>query len=381
VYSIRSYGEMIRDAPRMDAYVRALRQAVRPGCVVADIGTGTGIFALLACRFGARRVFALDPSGAIELARAIAVDNGLADRIEFLQAASTEVTLPERADVIVSDLRGILPLHQGHLVAIADARRRLLAPGGVMIPQRDTLWAAVVDAPDSHDRVTAPWLDNAYGLDMSAGSRVLANSFHKIAPARHQLVTTPALLATLDYEKTDETDLRARASLRVTRTVSAHGVCVWFDSTLAKGVTMSNAPGQPSLIYKNAFFPWPQAVDLMPGDEVDLELRADLVGGDYLWTWNSRIGPQGAGEPRRRFNQSEFFGEIHSGTLLRKRAASHVPALGEDGNVQRFILDEMARGAPLGEIARRLAEAYPKRFTRWQDALAHVGEVSARFSE
>jgi protein arginine N-methyltransferase 1 len=381
MYSIRSYGEMIRDAPRMDAYVRALRQAVRPGCVVADIGTGTGIFALLACRFGARRVFAVDPSRAVDLARQIADDNGMADRIEFLQAPSTEVTLPECADVIVSDLRGILPLHQEHLVAIIDARRRLLAPGGVMIPQRDTLWAAVVEAPDIHANVNAPWLDNAYGLDMSAGSRVLANSFHKFTPARDQLVTSPALLANLDYETIDVTDVRAYASMEVARAVPAHGICMWFESTLTPGVTMSNAPGEPSLIYKNAFFPWPEAVDLMHGDEVRLDMRADLVGGEYLWTWNSLIVPRGGGEPRARFNQSEFFGEIHPGTLLPKRAASYVAALGEDGKVQRFILDEMARGAPLGDIARGLAEAYPKRFPRWEDALAQVGEVSVRFSE
>ena len=89
MYSIADYGAMISDKVRMGAFVRALREAVKPGAVVIDIGTGTGIFALLACRFGARRVYAIEPDDAIQVAREIAVANGCADRIEFIQAMST----------------------------------------------------------------------------------------------------------------------------------------------------------------------------------------------------------------------------------------------------------------------------------------------------
>ena len=68
---------------------------------------------------------------------ASARDNGFADRIVVLQQRSTEVTLPERADVIVSDLRGVLPPYATHFADILDARRRLLAPAGRLLPMRD----------------------------------------------------------------------------------------------------------------------------------------------------------------------------------------------------------------------------------------------------
>lgn len=125
---------MIADKGRMDAYVKGLRQAVKPDSVVVDIGTGTGIFALLACQFGAKKVYAIEPSDAIQVAREIAKSNGYADRIEFIQKLSTQVNLPELADVIISDIRGMLPLFQQHIPAIADARTRLLAEGGILIP-------------------------------------------------------------------------------------------------------------------------------------------------------------------------------------------------------------------------------------------------------
>jgi len=100
----------------------------------------------VACRFGSERVFAIEPAEIIQVAREVAAANDCADRIEFLEDLSSRVTLPVRADVILSDLRGILPLFQHHIPTIVDARRRFLAPGGTLIPQKDVLWAAVVEA-------------------------------------------------------------------------------------------------------------------------------------------------------------------------------------------------------------------------------------------
>src|SRR5437879_5788303 len=126
MYTIKNYGSMIADSVRTNAYCEALRQAIKPETVVCDIGTGSGFFALLACHFGARKVYAIEPSGAIEIAREIAAANRCLDRIEFIQKLSTKTNLPQRADLIVSDLRGVLPLFEQHLPSIIDARGRLL---------------------------------------------------------------------------------------------------------------------------------------------------------------------------------------------------------------------------------------------------------------
>src|SRR5688572_9108388 len=160
MYSIHSYGQMLADATRMDAYTAALRRAVKPGSVVLDLGCGPGMFALLACQMGVRRVYAVEPDNVIQLAREAAVANGFEHRIEFFQNLSSEITLPEQADVIISDLRGVLPWYQHHIPSIVDARSRFLAPGGILIPRRDVLWAAIVDTPDRYQELVAPWQSN-----------------------------------------------------------------------------------------------------------------------------------------------------------------------------------------------------------------------------
>jgi len=382
MYSILGYGSMIADKGRMDAYVKGLRQAVKPDSVVVDIGTGTGIFALLACQFGAKKVYAIEPSDAIQVAREIAKSNGYADRIEFIQKLSTQVVLPELADVIISDIRGIVPLFQQHIPSIVDARKRLLAPGGIMIPQRDTLWAAVVEVPHLYNRIVSAWDDSEYGFDMKAARQIVTNIWSKgwVAPA--QLLTTPQSWATLDYTTIESPDISAEINWDVARSGTAHGLSVWFDATLAEGISFSNAPGMPELIYSIAFFPWTEAVLLRVGDKVSVTLQANLVGEDYVWRWNTCVlegdNPE---KVKAKFQQSTFFGMPLSPAQLRKTAANYVPTLNEDGEIDRLILELMSSGMPLGDIANRVKEKFPSCFRNSPDALTRVGDISKKYSK
>lgn len=378
MYTISNYGGMIRDAGRMSAYVRALRAAITPESVVLDIGTGTGILAQIAAQLGARRVFAIEPSESISIAREIASANPGADRVEFFQALSTELTLPERATVLVSDLRGILPQLQKHIVAIADARSRHLLPGAVQIPMLDRLWTCVVEAPEQHREVSFPWLENPYGLDMRAASHAVANSFWRAAFQPSQLLTDRKCCEVLDYRTIVEPDMHTEVSLRTVRSGVGHGLAVWFDAELADGISFSNAPGAAPLVYGNAFFPWPRPVALREGDLVELGLRADLLGDDYTWSWRTRITC--AGEPPIEFRQSDFFGDPMSADRLNRQSADHRPRLDDQGKVDALILRLMGEQLPLGEIAREVAVQFPARFARVQDALTHVGEMSVRYS-
>jgi type I protein arginine methyltransferase len=168
VYSINFYGAMILDRGRTEAYAKAIRARVKPGATVLDIGCGQGILTLFACQADARKVYAIEPDGVIEIAREAAVANGYADRVEFIQALSTEASLPEKVDVIVSDLHGVLPPYRGSIASILDARDRFLKPGGFIIPERETIFVTIVNAPASHERIVAvgEWL----WLRLSGGS-------------------------------------------------------------------------------------------------------------------------------------------------------------------------------------------------------------------
>lgn len=311
MYSVHFYGQMLADATRMEAYAAALRRVVKPDSVVMDLGCGPGVFALLACKLGARRVYAVEPENIIGLAREAAHANGFSDRIEFFETLSTEITLPEPATIIISDLRGVLPWFEQHIPSIIDARERLLARGGVLIPQRDVLWAAVVEAPQQYEGLIGPWR-NSFDLDLSAGARLVTNHWRKSRLKPEQLLTEPINWTTLDYYEVSNPDIQAEISWQAARSGTAHGFAVWFDSELVEDIRISNHPAAPEMIYGIGFFPFTKPIEVVEGKRIAVRLAADLVNDGYVWRWDTEVAGKAS------FKQSSFFGVPLSTNRLRK---------------------------------------------------------------
>lgn len=314
MYNVSAYGKMLVAGPRVDAYVAALRRAIRPGSVVVELGSGPGFFAIVACQLGARRVFAIEPDNIIQVGRDAAREHGVADRIEFIQSLSTKVTLPQRADVIVSDLRGILPWFQHHIPSIIDARSRFLAPGGNLIPSLDRLWAAPVEVPAQYEAIVRPWEDCA----LSSGRKLAVNSWSKIRVKPADLLGQAVCWHELDYGRVEEVNVRCDISLPVARSGTAHGLAVWFDTELFEDAGFSNAPGAAELIYGNAFLAFEQAVEVVAEDRMEVTIEARLIGDDYAWQWNTTV--MSSEEIKCSFKQSTLLGAPLSISELRKRA-------------------------------------------------------------
>jgi protein arginine N-methyltransferase 1 len=377
MYSIRAYAGMIYDTRRLEAYQRALQLIVNPDSVVVDIGTGLGIFAFLACRAGARKVYAIEPSAVIAVARELAATNGYLQRIEFIEDISTRVTLPGPADVIVSDMAGAIPLYQQHLPSIADARKRLLKPHGTLIPRSDTLWAAVVNAEAVHARI-APSIDRSLGLDMRPAWKMAANVYSNTSFTEAQLATAAQRLAILDYSQIEDPNLHTQVQWDVTHPGQGHGISVWFDRTLADGVFFSTAPGQPEMIYGALFLPWPEPVKLNETDTIVLDISADLGSEDYIWRWNTTVF-SGA-QVKYKFRQSDFLGEPRSPARLRKQSATHVPRLNGDGELDRLILQLMDGKNAIEDIAREARRQFPALFQTLEQAIGKVADLSRKYS-
>jgi precorrin-6B methylase 2 len=159
---------MLHDDRRTGDYLAAVAQAVRPGDVVVDIGTGSGVMAIAAARAGARHVYAIEASDIAGVAERVFVANGVEDRVTLIPGWSRQVQLPEPADVLVSEVIGNEPLEEEILETTLDARRRLLKPDGRLVPNALTLFARPLLLPEIEARQRALGRSRAvpsYGID------------------------------------------------------------------------------------------------------------------------------------------------------------------------------------------------------------------------
>jgi protein arginine N-methyltransferase 1 len=286
-YDFDVYAYCVGDRRRTRAYAEAIAQVVRPGSVVIDLGAGGGVLSVLAAKAGARRVYAIEglPLGSVVVDSA--KRSGVGEIVTFVQGLATELTLPELADVIVSDIRGVLPLYRGLVPSIVDARSRLLRTGGALVPLRDTLHAALVTAPAVYERHIAVYEGAPYGVDMRALRQMAVNRWYHGPRADVRVVSDVAHLATLEYGTMTDTALDARFNLTSAMDGVVHGFLLWFDSELAPGVAFSNHPQCEESVYGRGFFPFERPLDLRVGDRVTIRLRAALFGRDYTWTWDT----------------------------------------------------------------------------------------------
>ena len=195
--------------------------------------------------------------------------------------------------------------------------------------------------------------------------------------SRAGMSVPPAHWATLDYYTIENPDVSGELSWTVERPGTAHGLVVWFDAELAEGIGFSNRPGEPELIYGQAFFPFESALALEPGDAVSVTLSANLVDGEYLWRWDTRV--RSDERVKANFRQSTFYGSPLALDKLKRRAADYVPQADDKAEIDRFVLERINGQASLGEIAQALAARYPERFAEFKDALTYSADLAERY--
>jgi protein arginine N-methyltransferase 1 len=246
---------MLNDRARTEAYLRAIPDIVRPGDVVVEIGTGTGVLAMAAARAGANHVYTIEAGQIGRAAQTVFAANGLADRITLVSGLSTNSSLPERGDVLVSEIIGSDPLEERVLESTRDAIQRLLKPKARFVPRTLRIHAVPVRVPEQlfagYFFVESAWTRWAdwYGMDFAPiergnASRALRIFVQPHIPRDWIQVSEPVLIAEIDLASGHFPRVECESQVVATRRETINGVMTYFDLGLSPAVELSTNPNR-----------------------------------------------------------------------------------------------------------------------------------------
>src|SRR5947209_5723926 len=133
---------MLLDGVRNKLLYEAIKNHITPETNFLDIGAGTGVWAILAAKLGAKRVVAVEIEEClIPIIFRHAQENGVAHKIEIIHGNSDHVKIRGKFDVIVSELFGGDALGEITMKSFVSLRNRFLAPNGILIPQKLSMYA------------------------------------------------------------------------------------------------------------------------------------------------------------------------------------------------------------------------------------------------
>lgn len=278
---------LLSDLTCQGAFEKIIEQNVKSGDVVLDLGCGTGIHTLMALKAGAKKVYSIEINPMIEIAREVIANNGFQDRVEFLMGDSLQLELPEKVDVIISNL-GFL----GSLENLPHAFKKFLKPNGIMIPDSAQMHFSPVNEEAFYKRMVNFWEQQPLGFDFSALRKMATNHpfYFKIKSlnSKNEIVdlapiqyTNPQNLYSWTHELTQAED------------ATVHGWLGWYDFCLSGESFISTMPGSqlhPDL-WSHIYLPLENPIDLKSGDKIqfDLSMSNKLAPDGPIWRWKTTL--------------------------------------------------------------------------------------------
>lgn len=270
---------MLADKVRNDAFQEAIVAAVTANDVVLDIGTGTGLLAMMAARAGARHVVACEMLPELAALAQLVVDaNGYGGLVSVIAKPSTKlivgVDMPERATILVSETFDSLLIGEGAIDWFAHARVHLLTPDAKLIPESGTIRGQLASMPRL--KRMHP-LDSINGFDLAPFARQgLEKQFYPVKPETEEWTALSAPFDVIRLDFRDRIATRQTWSLPVTATAEGllDALILWFDLQLDNVVRLTSGPGgRKASHWDPVVFLFDRVQPVRTGDRVTIQAR------------------------------------------------------------------------------------------------------------
>ncbi|KAJ8140921.1 hypothetical protein OXX80_000437 [Metschnikowia pulcherrima] len=267
--------EMLKDTSRTLSYRSAMfkNKHLLKDKVVLDVGCGTGILSMFAVKAGAKHVYSVDMSSIIDKAKQIVSLNGFSDKITLIQGKLEDIQLPvDSVDIIVSEWMGYFLLYESMLDTVLYARDKYLVPGGLILPDKCSMYiAGIEDGNYKNDKIH--YWEDVYGFDYTPFIEIAMSEPLVDTVDNQSLITTPHKFFEFDINTVTKEDLAfsREFSIKAIDADLCHAYIVWWDCDFPgdEKVTLHTGPMNHYTHWKQTVFYMDQVLDLKKGDVIE----------------------------------------------------------------------------------------------------------------
>ncbi|TFH06357.1 MAG: methyltransferase domain-containing protein [Candidatus Thorarchaeota archaeon] len=248
---------------RIHKFSQAIEKTIHSNDVVFDLGTGSGILAILAAKQGAR-VTAIDANAeSLRYAELAAEMNGVAENIKFIHSHFYDFKPQEKADVILCEMLSSVMLIEQQIPASRYAVSHLLKTDGTIMPQKVKLFVVPVENELLSNRF------NIEGLQFPRIPQTANREQSKDLANLQELETFD-----LTTQSNQPASIDKQLDFEIVQSGTAHGIVGMFESKLFEDITLEMEDG-----WRELFLPFPKSVDTKVGDR--LSIRVAFKPGEY----------------------------------------------------------------------------------------------------
>ncbi len=191
------------DKEKVVSFEKIIKKYIKPTDIVIDIGTGSGILALLAARAGASKVYAVEYDKFVTTTAQKNIEvSGYGNKIEILQGDARTLKYPTdlKADIIIMEMltTGIVDEYQ--VQAVNNLHDQGLITGKtILLPTHQETYTQLAYTNIDHYGFSMPMVSHFWKHDHNEG---LVNPYAK-----------PVLLNSIDFSKKTEEIFKQKVSL------------------------------------------------------------------------------------------------------------------------------------------------------------------------
>ena len=302
--------DMLNDEERNNAYRAAIENVASRASHVLEIGTGSGLLAMMAARAGASQVTTCEMVKPLAtIARKIVEKNGYGNRIRVVSKKSTQLEvgkdLDTLADVLIAEVfdNGLLGEH--FLPALLHAKQNLLTENAVVVPLAATIYGVLISC--SELRRVNP-IHQIAGFDLSDFNAFSRNGYKQINLKKvvHQTLSEPTAIYHLDFRKEVPKARKEKISLRVEKSGTCHALAFWYDLHLDEKNTISTLNHADTNHWKQAIQFFPKDYQLTAGNVVDLMVIQSQTGFEFAMKFPDKVDAVMAGNGTTCWDHSEI---------------------------------------------------------------------------